>query len=133
MTTTQIETTQRAAAMARKQSRNRDRLAGPVAMAFIYTFLAFLALLTAFPFYYMLVASTQRTAEILRIPPPLWFSSALGWNYSDLIAALRFSTVSPSPPSTQRWYSSSALWVAMASPNTASPAEKGCSPFCWQP
>lgn len=90
MTTTQIETTQRAAATPRKQSRNRDRLAGPVAMTFIYAFLAFLALLTAFPFYYMLVASTQRTAEILRIPPPLWFSSALGWNYSDLIAALPF-------------------------------------------
>ncbi len=90
MTTTQLETTQRAAATPRKGSANRDRMAGPVAMAFIYTFLSFLALLTAFPFYYMLVASTQRTSEILRIPPPLWFSGSLALNYSDLIAALPF-------------------------------------------
>jgi multiple sugar transport system permease protein len=90
MTTTQMETTQRAAATPRKRSANRDRLAGPVAMTFIYTFLTFLALLTAFPFYYMLVASTQRTSEILRIPPPLWFSASLSLNYSDLVDALPF-------------------------------------------
>lgn len=91
MTTTQIETTQRAATTrTRKRSNQRDRMAGPVGMTFLYTFLAFLALLTAFPFYYMLVTSTHRTSEILRIPPPMWFGPNLILNYQDLVAALPF-------------------------------------------
>lgn len=90
MTTTQIETTQRTAAKPRKASNQRDRLAGPLGMAIIYVFLGFLALLAAFPFYYMLVTSTHRTAEILRIPPPMWFGSSLVLNYQELIAALPF-------------------------------------------
>lgn len=44
----------------------------------------------AFPFYYMLVTSTHRTAEILRIPPPLWFGESLVANYTDLLASLPF-------------------------------------------
>jgi len=90
MTTTQLETTQRAAAKPRKANNQRDRLAGPVVMALIYGFLGFLALLAAFPFYYMLVTSTHRTAEILSIPPPMWFGPSLMVNYQDLIAALPF-------------------------------------------
>ena len=90
MTTTQIETTQRAAATPRKASNSRDRLAGPLGMAILYGFLSFLALLAAFPFYFMLVTSTHRTADILRIPPPLWFGSALVTNYQELVSALPF-------------------------------------------
>lgn len=90
MTTTQLETTQRTAAKPRKKSNSRDRLAGPLGMTLVYSFLAILAAITAFPFYYMLVTSTHRTAEILRIPPPMWFGTSLGWNYADLVAALPF-------------------------------------------
>lgn len=90
MTTTQLETTQRIAAKPRKANDSRDRLAGPVGMTLLYFFLGFLALLTAFPFYYMLVTSTHRTADILRIPPPMWFGSSLALNYQELLAALPF-------------------------------------------
>ncbi len=90
MTTTQIETTQRTPAKQRKASNERDRLASPLVMTLLYGFLGFLALLAAFPFYYMLVTSTHRTAEILSIPPPMWFGSSLMINYQDLIAALPF-------------------------------------------
>jgi len=55
-----------------------------------YALLILLALVTAFPFYYMLVASTHRTADILSIPPPLWFGNALVQNYTELIDALPF-------------------------------------------
>lgn len=68
----------------------RDRMAGPVGMFFIYFFLIGLALVAAFPFYFMLVTSTHRTADILTIPPPLWFGSALIQNYRELISALPF-------------------------------------------
>ncbi len=68
----------------------RDRLAGPFGMAVLYAVLAGGALLTAFPFYYMLVTSTHRTSEILRIPPPMWFGAALQQNYLELLDALPF-------------------------------------------
>lgn len=90
MTTTQLKTTQRTAAKPRKANNSRDRLAGPVSMALLYGFLGFLALLAAFPFYFMLVTSTHRTADILSIPPPIWFGPSLVLNYQDLVAALPF-------------------------------------------
>jgi multiple sugar transport system permease protein len=68
----------------------RDRLAGPFGMAALYAVLTGGALLTAFPFYYMLVTSTHRTSEILRIPPPMWFGAALQQNYAELLDALPF-------------------------------------------
>jgi len=89
-TTAPSKTTKISLAQAPSSSKRRDRLAGPVGMALLYGALIGLALLTAFPFYYMLVTSTHRSATILRIPPPLWFGDALGQNYLDLIDALPF-------------------------------------------
>ncbi|MBC8159844.1 MAG: carbohydrate ABC transporter permease [Roseiflexaceae bacterium] len=83
-------TPQTISARPRPRSSQRDRLAGPLGTAVTYVLLTFLALLTAFPFYYMLVASTHRTAQILSIPPPLWFGSALVQNYTELVDALPF-------------------------------------------
>lgn len=88
--TTQATPTRSVAAKVRRRRSARDRLAGPIGMVFIYLILTGLALLTAFPFYYMLVTSTHRTSEILQIPPPLWFGQSLMQNYQDLIDALPF-------------------------------------------
>src|SRR5262245_27132614 len=84
-TTSQGFTTQ-----SQRRSSGRDRLTGPVGMVLIYALLISFALLAVFPFYYMLVASTLRTSDILTIPPPLWFGSALIQNYNDLLAGLPF-------------------------------------------
>jgi len=81
---------QKLATQSRTRSNQRDRMAGPVGMVLIYGFLIGFALLAAFPFYFMLVTSTHRTADILRIPPPLWFGGALVQNYHYLIDALPF-------------------------------------------
>jgi multiple sugar transport system permease protein len=78
------------AAQSRPRASRRDRLAGPLGMVFLYVVLIGIALLTAFPFYYMLVASTLRTSDILTIPPPAWFGGALIQNYNELVAALPF-------------------------------------------
>ena len=78
------------AAQPRTSSSHSDRLAGPLGTTLTYALLILLALVTAFPFYYMLVASTHRTADILSIPPPLWFGNALVQNYTELIDALPF-------------------------------------------
>lgn len=83
-------TSQSLAAEARPRFSQRDRLAGPLGMTVLYAFLIGLAVLTAFPFYYMLVASTLRTTDILTIPPPVWFGGALIQNYTDLLNALPF-------------------------------------------
>jgi ABC-type glycerol-3-phosphate transport system permease component len=69
-----------------RNRRGRDRFAGPFAMGFLYTFLAIFAVTSAFPFYYMLVSSTYRTVDILRIPPPMWFGSAWMQNYTELLS-----------------------------------------------
>jgi ABC-type glycerol-3-phosphate transport system permease component len=69
-----------------RDRRNRDRFAGPFAMSFLYAFLAIFAAVSAFPFYYMLVTSTYRTADILRMPPPLWFGEAWMQNYTELLS-----------------------------------------------
>jgi multiple sugar transport system permease protein len=68
----------------------RDQLAGPLGMALLYGVLTLGAVMTAFPFYYMLVTATHRSATILRIPPPLWFGDALLTNYTELLANLPF-------------------------------------------
>jgi ABC-type glycerol-3-phosphate transport system permease component len=78
------------APQSRPRFSRRDRLAGPLGMISIYALLIGLALMTAFPFYYMLVASTLRSADILAIPPPLWFGGALIQNYQELLDALPF-------------------------------------------
>jgi ABC-type glycerol-3-phosphate transport system permease component len=83
-------TSQRVSARSGSRFSQRDRFANPVVMALLYTFLIGFALLTAFPFYFMLVTSTHRTAAILRVPPPLWFGDALIQNYQELVAALPF-------------------------------------------
>ncbi len=85
-TTTQSRATVRSA---RRRSQ-RDQLMGPFGMAVLYIVLTIGALVTALPFYFMLVGSTLRSADILRIPPPLWFGSSFWKNYEDLLAALPF-------------------------------------------
>jgi multiple sugar transport system permease protein len=78
------------ATQSRPRSSQRDRLGSPLGMALLYLVLIGIALLTAFPFYYMLVTSTHRTSDILTNPPPLWFGAALIQNYNELLNALPF-------------------------------------------
>jgi multiple sugar transport system permease protein len=69
-----------------RNRRGRDRLASPLSMTILYIMLTLTALASAFPFYYMLVTSTYRTVDILRVPPPLWFGSAWMQNYEQLMS-----------------------------------------------
>lgn len=89
-TTVTTKTTKVVTKQMPERASRRDRMANPLGMALIYMMLTGMAILTAFPFYYMLVTSTHRSATILRIPPPLWFGDALVKNYQDLIDALPF-------------------------------------------
>jgi ABC-type glycerol-3-phosphate transport system permease component len=56
----------------------------------MYVVLTIIALLAVFPFYWMLVASTLRSADILTLPPPLLPGSDLLTNYNELMASLPF-------------------------------------------
>jgi ABC-type glycerol-3-phosphate transport system permease component len=90
MATTQVVTSKGVIARSKPRTGRRDQLASGPGMLILYTLLVGLALLTAFPFYYMLVTSTHRSATILKIPPPLWFGNALVQNYLELVDALPF-------------------------------------------
>jgi multiple sugar transport system permease protein len=70
------------------QSNRRDRLFGPFGMFMLYAILVIGALVTAFPFYWMLIASTHRSATLLSVPPPILPSNALGANYNELLTRL---------------------------------------------
>ena len=70
----------------KRNRRGRDQLANPLVMALMYVLLTLVAILAAFPFYYMLVTSTYRTVDILVIPPPIWFGNSWGQNYAQLLS-----------------------------------------------
>jgi cellobiose transport system permease protein len=54
----------------------------------VHGFLALLALLIIIPFYWMIIASTRPTSDILRFPPYLTPGTDLGENFRQLFAAL---------------------------------------------
>jgi len=56
----------------------------------LYAVLVSMALLTAFPFYWMFVLATHDRSTIFRAPPPMWFGTELSANYERLLATLPF-------------------------------------------
>ena len=80
------------ASVARVETRTGERPGGlsVVSSIAMYVILTLIAIIAIFPFYWMLVASTHRSATILNLPPPLFFGSDLAQNYTDLLAGLPF-------------------------------------------
>ncbi|MEW6047133.1 MAG: carbohydrate ABC transporter permease [Bacillota bacterium] len=60
------------------------------AKVLIYVLLVSMALLTAFPFYWMFVLATHDRSTIFRAPPPMWFSDDASANYARLLEAVPF-------------------------------------------
>jgi ABC-type glycerol-3-phosphate transport system permease component len=58
--------------------------------AVLYLVLTVVALAAVFPFYWMLIAATHRSATILTAPPPMLPGTALAQNYQDLMAGVPF-------------------------------------------
>ncbi|NLG69649.1 MAG: carbohydrate ABC transporter permease [Firmicutes bacterium] len=56
----------------------------------LYAVLVSMALLTAFPFYWMFVLATHDRSTIFRAPPPMWFGTELSANYERLVSTLPF-------------------------------------------
>lgn len=74
----------------RLRGAERERGFGLVSSILMYTVLTIVALLTIFPFYWMIIASTHRSATILTIPPPMLPGDSLLVNYNELLAGLPF-------------------------------------------
>ena len=72
------------------RSSERDRMVGWAGSIFMYIVLTIVALLAIFPFYWMIVAATHRSATILTIPPPMVPGDALLTNYAELNSRLSF-------------------------------------------
>lgn len=72
--------------MSRPQRPQRRRL--PVQRTVADLVVGIGALVMVAPFYFMLVFATHTNADILSVPPPLWFGSALGDNLRDLLTRL---------------------------------------------
>jgi ABC-type glycerol-3-phosphate transport system permease component len=56
----------------------------------LYGGLTAVAIIAVFPFWWMIVASTRRSATILDVPPPMWPGDALMQNYEQLISSLPY-------------------------------------------
>ncbi len=74
----------------RRRSSEREHGFGLLSSIFMYLVLTIVALLAVFPFYWMIIASTRRSATILTLPPPLLPGDALMTNYNELLAGLPF-------------------------------------------
>lgn len=83
-------TTQPVARRRATSSVQREKGMSLFSVVIMYVVLTLVALLAAFPFYWMLVASTHRSATLLTSPPPLVFGGALAQNYNELVAGLPF-------------------------------------------
>jgi len=60
---------------------------------YVTTFLlGLLALVFAFPFYYVFVLATWRSQEVLAFPPHLWFGTGLLENWTSLFGRVPFAT-----------------------------------------
>ena len=84
--TTQGPTVSRVEARAGGRVRPVDRVNSVV----MYVLLTLLALVSIYPFYWMIVASTRRSDTILNIPPPFTPGNALVRNYSELVNTLPY-------------------------------------------
>lgn len=58
----------------------------------LYVLLVALALLTAFPFYWMFILASHDRTTIFRAPPPMWFGDDAAANYTRLLQAIPFWT-----------------------------------------
>ncbi len=67
-----------------------EKLVAKVNKVILYLILTFGALITLFPFYYMIVLATKSTTEIFSFPPPIWFGDSFGQNLKTLLEAMPF-------------------------------------------
>lgn len=73
-------------ASSRERSRGRELLDSVL----MYTILTAIAVVSVYPFWWMLVASTRRSATILTSPPPLIPGDSLLLNYQELMQQLPY-------------------------------------------
>ncbi len=74
----------------RLRGSERERGFGLLGSILMYVILTVIAVLSIFPFWWMIVASTRRSATILTLPPPVIPGDALITNYNELLAGLPF-------------------------------------------
>lgn len=68
----------------------RERMMQRLGSVFMYVVLTAIAIVAAFPFWWMIVASTRRSDTILSLPPPIAPGNALVQNYNELISSLPY-------------------------------------------
>lgn len=83
-------TTRPVAEPRRSRSMQREKGIGWPTLILMYTVLTVVALLAAFPFIWMLIGATHRSATLLSVPPPVMPGGALTRNYNELMAGLPF-------------------------------------------
>ena len=68
----------------------RQRVMNTLGGVLMYLVLSLLAIISIFPFYWMLIASTRRSDTIATSPPPLTPGTALTQNYNELMAQIPY-------------------------------------------
>lgn len=64
-----------------------------ISLVLIYAFLTFCAIMTVFPFYWMVITSLKSGEEIQRMVPTFWPQVVMWSNYSNAIARLNFGVL----------------------------------------
>jgi ABC-type glycerol-3-phosphate transport system permease component len=83
-------TSQPVARQRKARGGEREQRLGLVGGVFTYAALTAMALISVFPFWWMIVASTRRSETILTLPPPLIPGSDLMTNYNEMFQQINF-------------------------------------------
>ncbi|HZB96103.1 MAG TPA: carbohydrate ABC transporter permease [Herpetosiphonaceae bacterium] len=83
-------TSQPVARQRKARGSEREQGLGLVGGTITYIVLTAMALISVFPFWWMIVASTRRSETILTTPPPLIPGSALMTNYNEMFQQINF-------------------------------------------
>src|ERR687886_193652 len=83
-------TSQPVARQRKARGGEREQRLGLIGGGLTYGALPAMALISVFPFWWMIVASTRRSETILTLPPPLLPGSDLMTNYNEMFAQINF-------------------------------------------
>ena len=76
-----------------EEEKSRQRVVRIVSQVFLYLFLAIMALIIVFPFYFMLISSVKELAEYRQTVQTLWPNKIVFYNYIEAFKTAKLSTL----------------------------------------
>ena len=76
-----------------EEEKSRQRVVRIISQVFLYLFLAVMAIIVVFPFYFMLISSVKELAEYRQTVQTLWPNKIVFYNYIEAFKTAKLSTL----------------------------------------